>query len=74
MSTEKHGEDAVPGEEVRGWFTGRLPAGWFTEAPEVLVDREEITVVGPLGGAGRGRGRVARRPGGRGGRAGPPVP
>ena len=50
MSTEKHGEDAAPGEEVRGWFTGRLPAGWFTESPEVLVDREEITVVGPLGG------------------------
>jgi hypothetical protein len=50
MSTEKHGEDAAPGEEVQGWFAGRLPAGWFTETPEVLVDREEITVVGPLGG------------------------
>ncbi len=50
MSTEKHGEDAVPGEEARGWFAGRLPEGWFTEAPEILVDREEITVVGPLGG------------------------
>ncbi len=49
MSTEKHGEDAAPGEEVRGWFAGRLPAGWFTAAPEVLVDREEVTVVGPLG-------------------------
>jgi hypothetical protein len=49
MSTGKHGEDAVPGEGVRSWFAGRLPAGWFTEAPEVLVDREEITVVGPLG-------------------------
>src|SRR5712672_3452062 len=50
MSTERHGEDATPGEEVRGWFAGRLPDGWFTEPPEVLVDREEITVVGPLGG------------------------
>jgi len=49
MSTEKHGEDATPGEEVRGWFAGRLPDGWFTAPPEVLVDREEITVVGPLG-------------------------
>jgi hypothetical protein len=49
MSTEKHGEDAVPGEEVRGWFAGRVPDGWFTAAPKVLVDREEITVVGPLG-------------------------
>jgi hypothetical protein len=35
-------------EEVRGWFTGRLPEGWFTEHPEVIVDREEITVVGTL--------------------------
>ncbi len=49
MSTGKGGDDAVPGEEVRGWFEGRLPAGWFTAPPEVLVDREEITVVGPLG-------------------------
>ena len=32
-------------EQVRGWFTGRLPEGWF-EAVEVAVDREEITVVG----------------------------
>lgn len=50
MSTENHGEDATPGEEVRGWFAGRLPDGWFTAAPEILVDREEITIVGPLGG------------------------
>jgi hypothetical protein len=35
-------------EEVRGWFTGRLPDDWFTGHPEVIVDREEITVVGAL--------------------------
>ena len=35
-------------EKLRGWFTGRLPAGWFTAAPEINVDREEITVVGVL--------------------------
>lgn len=33
---------------MRGWFTGRLPQEWFEGAPEVLVDREEITVVGRL--------------------------
>ena len=33
---------------LRGWFTGRLPAGWFTAAPEIKVDREEITIVGAL--------------------------
>ena len=35
-------------EEIRGWLTGRLPQGWFDGAPEVTVDREEITVVGAL--------------------------
>ena len=32
-------------EEVRGWFTGRLPEEWREVPPEVVVDREEITVV-----------------------------
>jgi hypothetical protein len=36
------------GSAIRGWFTGRLPQDWFTAAPEVVVDREEITVVGTL--------------------------
>jgi hypothetical protein len=35
-------------EAVRGWFTGRLPEDWFTGPVEVIVDREEITVVGTL--------------------------
>jgi hypothetical protein len=35
-------------DEVRGWFTGRLPGDWFTAAPDILLDREEITVVGTL--------------------------
>ncbi|MGD0702795.1 MAG: hypothetical protein ABSA02_23295 [Trebonia sp.] len=34
--------------EIQGWFTGRLPDDWFTEPAEVIVDREEITVVGTL--------------------------
>lgn len=32
-------------ERVRGWFAGRLPAEWTATAPEVTVDREEITIV-----------------------------
>ena len=32
-------------ERVRGWFTGRLPADWTAEPPEITIDREEITVV-----------------------------
>ena len=31
-------------EQVRGWFTGRLPEAWRASPPEVVVDREEITV------------------------------
>ena len=30
------------------WFAGRLPDGWFSADPVVVVDREEITVVGRL--------------------------
>ena len=30
------------------WIAGRLPAGWFSGDPTVVVDREEITVVGRL--------------------------
>jgi hypothetical protein len=35
-------------ETIRGWLTGRLPADWFEAAPEVVVDREEILVVGAV--------------------------
>jgi hypothetical protein len=35
-------------EKIRGWLTGRLPADWFDGAPEVVLDRDEITVVGTL--------------------------
>ncbi len=30
------------------WFSGRLPEGWFAGDPTVVVDREEITVIGRL--------------------------
>lgn len=40
-----HGTD---GEELQGWFAGRLPGDWFAGAPEVSADREEILVVGTL--------------------------
>ena len=54
------------------WFAGRLPEGWFEGDPSVIVDREEITVVGKLvelavagesgdqGSGPRAEGRVAR--------------
>src|SRR5918999_1236507 len=36
------------GEQLRGWFSGRLPEGWFEGPLEIVYDREEITVVGTL--------------------------
>ena len=41
-------------ERVRGWFVGRLPEEWRggedeSTAPQVTVDREEITVVLTIG-------------------------
>jgi hypothetical protein len=33
---------------LEGWFAGRLPDEWFTGAPAVTTDREEILVVGTL--------------------------
>jgi hypothetical protein len=33
---------------LAGWFAGRLPTEWFTEAPDVAADRDEIVVVGTL--------------------------
>jgi hypothetical protein len=35
-------------DELQGWFAGRLPAEWFTGAPDVQADREEILVIGVL--------------------------
>ncbi|WP_291414985.1 hypothetical protein [Actinophytocola sp.] len=40
--------DLPSADDASAWFAGRLPDGWFTEGPMVVVDREEITVVGQL--------------------------
>src|SRR5215468_2282771 len=48
MSTAEETAGTSPAEKLRGWFTGRLPAEWFTSAPEIVVDREEITLTGIL--------------------------
>ncbi|MEO5876466.1 MAG: hypothetical protein ABIS86_24360 [Streptosporangiaceae bacterium] len=37
-------------DQLRGWFAGRIPQGWFEGALEIVVDREEATVVGTLPG------------------------
>ena len=35
-------------DDIRAWFAGRLPDGWFAGAPDVSSDREEILVIGTL--------------------------
>ena len=47
-----HREDPEParvsGEAISAWLTGRLPDGWFTSVVHLVVDRDEITVIGEL--------------------------
>jgi hypothetical protein len=38
----------VPAEDAPAWITGLLPDDLFTGAPQVVVDRDEILVVGQL--------------------------
>jgi hypothetical protein len=49
MSTADEGAAAgSASERLRGWFSGRMPGDWFTGAPQIGLDREEITVIGIL--------------------------
>lgn len=62
MNTEKQGSQGHQVDQIRGWFIGRMPDDWFTGAPEIVVDREEITVIGQLpaaAGAGAQSGTAA---------------
>ncbi|MGH9126558.1 MAG: hypothetical protein ACRDZ8_17790 [Acidimicrobiales bacterium] len=34
--------------KLHGWFAGQIPDGWFTTAPTVTFDNDEILVVGAL--------------------------
>jgi hypothetical protein len=35
-------------DTLRGWLTGRLPQDWFTGPVTLDLDRDEITIIGPL--------------------------
>src|SRR6185436_14288974 len=48
MPKQEPSPQAVAEEKLGAWFAGRLPDGWFTAAPAVVFDREEIQVVGTL--------------------------
>ena len=56
--------DLPPADDAADWFTGRLPDAWFSNV-DVTVDREEVTVVGPLkdespGDGAAAEGRISR--------------
>lgn len=56
---------AVDRAEVAGWLAGRLPDGWFTGPVELLIDRDEITVVGTVPEPDPGQGDAAAARAGR---------
>src|SRR5690242_13805292 len=35
-------------EDAAAWVTGAVPDGWFSERPDVIVDRDEIIIWGRL--------------------------
>jgi hypothetical protein len=51
--------------EVAGWLAGRLPDGWFTGPVELIIDRDEITVMGTLAEPEAGEGDPAAARSGR---------
>jgi hypothetical protein len=39
-----------PTDDAVAWIGGALPSEWFTGAPEIVIDRDEILIVGTLSG------------------------
>jgi hypothetical protein len=48
MTGQSENEAASEAGIIQSWFLGRLPDGLFRGPADVMVDREEITVVGPI--------------------------
>jgi hypothetical protein len=40
--------DLPSADDAEGWLAGRLPDDWFVSSPEVIIDREEISIIGEL--------------------------
>ncbi len=53
--------DLPSADDAAAWLLGRLPDGWFTGAPEVTIDREEIVIVGELAAPEEGEGGDAAK-------------
>src|SRR5438067_1276582 len=37
-----------PADDAPAWLIGALPDDWFTERPEITIDRDEILIIGRL--------------------------
>jgi hypothetical protein len=48
FGTREQRTTAEQRQQIKAWFTGRLPDGWYAENPQVTVDDDEILVVGKL--------------------------
>ena len=43
-------QDQSPAADIKRWFIDHLPDGWFDDEPRILVDRDEILVLGTVAG------------------------
>ncbi len=41
-------QEPPPSDDASAWILGALPDDWFTQRPEVTIDRDEIVIVGRL--------------------------
>lgn len=41
-------QEPPPADDAAAWVTGAVPEGWFSEPPEIVIDRDEIVIVGRL--------------------------
>jgi hypothetical protein len=48
MSRNQARTESVPADDAAAWISGLLPDGMFTAPPEVVIDRDEILVIGRL--------------------------
>jgi hypothetical protein len=52
-------EEPPTADDAQAWIAGAIPDEWFTGRPEIVVDRDEILIIGTLpapAGAGEGSG------------------
>ena len=41
-------QEPPPADDAPAWILGALPDDWFTQRPDISIDRDEIVIVGRL--------------------------